>query len=162
MTLDELNGLDTPAVLKALLACCGAREWATRMIALRPFGSIAVLLDTADREWLRLGEPDWLEAFDAHPRIGERSEAAASQREQAAVYSAGDNITRALAHANAEYEKRFGFIFIVFATGKTPEQILDILKTRLVNPRDMEIKIAVAEQMKITRLRLRRLLEAEA
>lgn len=159
MTLTEFNNLSQSDAIRLLLACCGAREWATQMMLLRPFGSMEVLLDTADREWLRLGEADWLEAFGAHPRIGERGDSPASQHEQAAVYTAGDNITRALARANAEYEKRFGFIFIVFATGKTPEQIMDQLNTRVNNARDAEIRIAAAEQMKITRLRLQRLVE---
>ncbi|MGQ0814834.1 MAG: 2-oxo-4-hydroxy-4-carboxy-5-ureidoimidazoline decarboxylase [Gemmatimonadota bacterium] len=157
MTLEQLNGLASDDAIALLLACCGSREWATRMNELRPFGSMEIVLDAADREWLRLGEADWLEAFSAHPRIGERSDSPAPQREQAAVYSAGDNITRALAKANADYHRRFGFSFIVFATGKTPEQILDIMNQRLAHTRDVEIRNAVAEQMKITRLRLQRL-----
>lgn len=156
MTLAELNGLDAGEAMKVMLACCGSLEWATRMNALRPFGSTEILLDSADREWLRLGEADWLEAFGAHPRIGERSDSQQSQREQAAVYSAGDTISHALAKSNADYDKRFGFIFIVFATGKTPEQILELLDKRLHNSRDVEIRNAVAEQMKITRNRLQR------
>ena len=159
MTLDELNALNAGDALKVLLACCGSREWATRMNDLRPFGTVEIVLDSADREWLRLGEADWMEAFGAHPRIGERTDSPISQREQAAVYSAGDSIARALAKANAEYDKKFGFIFIVYATGKTPEQILEILDKRLHNPRDVEIRNAVAEQMKITRNRLQRILQ---
>lgn len=159
MKLDDLNELDASDALKIFLACCGSREWATRMNDLRPFGSIEIALDAADREWLRLGEADWMEAFEAHPRIGERSDSATSQAEQAAVYSAGDTIARALARGNAEYDKRFGFIYIVFATGKTPEYILENLNKRLMNPRDVEIRNAVAEQMKITRNRLQRMLQ---
>ena len=158
MTLEHLNEISAAEAVHTFLGCCGSLEWATRMNELRPFGSVEIVLDAADREWLRLGEMDWLEGFAAHPRIGERSDSLTSQREQAAVYAAGDVIARALAKANAEYDKRFGFIFIVFATGKTPEQILEILNKRLTNPRDVEIRNAVAEQMKITRNRLQRLL----
>lgn len=161
MNIDQFNALSQSEALKLLIACCGSREWATQMMLLRPFGSTEVLLDTADREWLRLGETDWLEAFGAHPRIGERSDSPSSQREQAAVYSAGDSITRALTRANTEYERRFGFIFLVFATGKTPEQILELMNTRMHNAREVEIKNAVAEQMKITRHRLQRLVEED-
>jgi OHCU decarboxylase len=159
VTLDYLNEMEAAEAVNAFLACCGSLEWATRMNELRPFGSVEIVLDAADREWLRLRETDWMEAFGAHPRIGERSDSPASQREQAAVYSAGDSIARALAKANAEYDKRFGFIYIVFATGKTPEDILENLNKRLHNPRDVEIRNAMAEQMKITRNRLQRMLQ---
>ena len=157
MTLEQLNEMEAAEAVNCFLGCCGSLEWASRMNELRPFGSVSILLDAADREWLRLGETDWLEAFGAHPRIGERSTSATSQREQAAVYASGDTMTRALAKANAEYDKRFGFIYIVFATGKTPEQILENLEKRLGNSRDVEIRNAVAEQMKITRNRLQRM-----
>ena len=159
MTLAEFNALEPDAAFKELLACCGSREWATRMNAQRPFGTVETLLDAADYEWLRLSELDWMEAFGAHPRIGERTESPVSLREQSAVYSADEKIARAIATANADYDRRFGFIFLVFATGKTPEQILALMKSRLMNPREVEIRIAVGEQMKITRLRLRNLVE---
>jgi OHCU decarboxylase len=159
VTLDHLNEMEAAEAVNAFLACCGSLEWASRMNELRPFGSVSILLDAADREWLRLGELDWMEAFGAHPRIGERSNSPASRQEQAAVYASGDAMTRALAVANAEYDKRFGFIYIVFATGKTPEQILENLEKRLGNTRDLEIRNAVAEQMKITRHRLQRMVQ---
>jgi OHCU decarboxylase len=110
--------------------------------------------------WPKLSEADWLEAFAAHPRIGEPSESAWSRREQAAVYTAVERTRRALAAANAEYEKRFGFTYIVFASGKTPEEMLELLQQRLDNPREVELKNAAAEQIEITRLRLERLLDA--
>lgn len=159
MTLDEFNALDEADALSLLLSCCGSREWATRMNAVRPFGTMETLLNAADYEWLRLSEVDWMEAFGAHPRIGERTESPVSLREQSAIYSADEKIARAIVTANADYDRRFGFIFLVFATGKTPEQILKLMKDRLMNPREVEIRIAVGEQMKITRLRMRNLIE---
>ena len=158
MMPDRLNLMPAQDALSALLNCCGSQEWASRMLDQRPYPSVEQLLESADRTWLALPELDWLEAFAAHPRIGERSAAATSQREQAGVLAAGDDVKRALAAGNAEYEARFGFIFIVFATGKTPEQMLQLLRDRMANDRATEIRTAAAEQMKITRLRLQRLL----
>jgi OHCU decarboxylase len=159
MTLDEFNAIDAADAATLLQSCCGSREWVTRMNALRPFANLEALLSAADSEWLRLGQVDWMEAFHAHPRIGERTESPISLREQSQIYSADEKIARAIVTANADYERRFGFIFLVFATGKTPEQILKQMKDRLQNPREVEIRIAVGEQMKITRLRLRNLIE---
>lgn len=160
MTLHELNALSGEQAEQALLQCCGAHAWAARMAQLRPFENSADVLAAADRVWPHLSEADWLEAFAAHPRIGQRSESAWSQREQAGVYIAAERTQRALEAGNAEYEKRFGFTYIVFASGKTPEEMLELLRQRLPNPRDAELKNAAAEQVKITRLRLERLIDA--
>ena len=157
MTLGELNLLPTASAMQELLQCCGSREWAVRMAALRPFSHEGALLEEADRVWLQLGEVDWLEAFAAHPRIGQSTTSQTAQREQALALSADDEIKSRLAAANAEYEARFGFIFIVFASGKTPEQMLELLHARMNNVHAVEIRKAAAEQMKITRLRLQRL-----
>lgn len=158
MTVGELNALPAGQATRVFVECCGSREWATRMVALRPFADADTLLNEADRNWLALGEVDWLEAFAAHPRIGEGAESATAQREQAAALSADDVMKRALASGNDEYEKRFGFIYIVFATGKSPQEMLELLRKRLNNDRSTELKNGAAEQMKITRLRLQRLL----
>jgi 2-oxo-4-hydroxy-4-carboxy-5-ureidoimidazoline decarboxylase len=160
VTLNELNALPAEKAERALLQCCGAKTWAAHMTRLRPFETRADVLAAADRVWPKLSEADWLEAFAAHPRIGEPSESAWSRREQAAVYTAVERTRRALAAANAEYEKRFGFTYIVFASGKTPEEMLELLQQRLDNPREVELKNAAAEQIEITRLRLERLLDA--
>ena len=162
MTLHHLNYAPYDECVKTLLACCGSHEWASQMAKSRPFANETQMLDRADREWLHLGEADWLEAFTAHPRIGERTDSAVSQREQAAALSADDAIQEALRVANEEYERRFGFIFIVFASGKSAEEMLELLAKRLGNERTVEIRKAAAEQMKITRLRLARLLGTES
>jgi OHCU decarboxylase len=159
VTLTELNDLPAPQARAALLQCCGARQWVQRMTALRPFATTDDLLRAADRTALELTREDWLEAFAAHPRIGQRSASAWSQAEQAAALNADHTVQQRLARANAEYEQRFGFIFIVFAAGKSPEQILQILHARMRNSRDTELRNAAAEQQQITRARLHKLLE---
>ena len=134
----------------------------------RPFANSEVLFAKADKVWWALSEDDWLEAFRAHPKIGEQ-QAAALQSKEAQAWSAHeqsgaqDSPTRTKAEltvANKAYEDRFGFIFIVCATGKSAEDMLSILNQRLQNDRVTELRIAVEEQRKITELRLRKLLES--
>jgi OHCU decarboxylase len=158
MTLPQLNALPAPAAQAALLRCCGSRRWVQRMTALRPFASSVDLLAAAEQVGRQLNDADWLEAFAAHPRIGENSTSAWSQVEQAAALRAAEDVRARLAAANAEYEQKFGFIFIVFASEKTPEQILERLHARMRNSKATEIREAAAEQQKITRARLQKLL----
>jgi OHCU decarboxylase len=136
------------------------------MTSVRPFDGIDDLLAKADSVWWSLSEEDWLEAFRAHPKIGEQK-AAAVQSEQARSWSAQEQsgtigaeaaTIEALAEGNREYEQRFGFIYIICATGKSPEEMLTILKQRLQNDSEAELHIAAEEQRKITRLRLEKLL----
>ena len=151
----------------ALLRCCGSVAWARRMAEARPFGDAAAVFAAADRTWWELGPDAWLEAFRAHPRIGERdaatshgSEARAwSAREQAGVAGAAPEVRAALAEGNRAYEARFGHIFIVCATGKRADEMLALLTARLANDPAAELRVAAEEQRKITRLRLERLLE---
>ncbi len=132
------------------------------MLARRPFGSRDALLTAAREEWWALAPDDWLEAFSHHPRIGDRAALAArfpathhlSSREQAAVGDATEDVLTALADANQAYVDRFGFIFIVCATGKTANEMLELLRERLPNDRATELRIAAEEQAKITALRL--------
>ncbi len=166
MTLDQLNALTAPEAEAEILKCCGSTRWAKQMGAARPFASDDDLFSRADDIWLSLSEADWLEAFRAHPKIGEQK-AAAIQSEQAQSWSAQEQSGVAdaalqtkemLARLNREYEDRFGFIFIVCASGKSSEEMLAILKSRIDNDRETEIRIAAEEQRKITRLRLEKLL----
>jgi len=146
--------------------CCGASRWVSGMLARRPFGSRSVVLSTADEIWRSLESGDWLEAFSHHPRIGERKSAAPqSDRgsawaagEQSGVNRAHDDVLTDLAAANREYEQRFGYTYIVFATGKSAEEMLALARERLRNDPDVEIRAAGEEQRKITRLRLNKLL----
>lgn len=141
---------------------CGATRWIERMAARRPFGSRDALLAAAREEWTSLDERDWREAFAHHPKIGDRAALAArfpathdlSAREQSGVAGASDVVLDALADANRRYEARFGCIFIVCATGLSAAQMLDALNQRLCNPPEEELRIAAAEQLKITLLRL--------
>lgn len=151
-----------------LSECCGSSRWVSQMLARRPFGSRARVLSTADDTWRSLEPSDWREAFSHHPRIGERnSEAPQSERgrawaagEQSGVERAEDGVRRALAAANREYEQRFGYIYIVFVTGKSAEEMLELANQRLKNDPDVELRTAGEEQMKITRARLEKLLVA--
>ncbi|HEY0672891.1 MAG TPA: 2-oxo-4-hydroxy-4-carboxy-5-ureidoimidazoline decarboxylase [Longimicrobiales bacterium] len=159
MTLTELNDLPAEDAEQVLLSCCGSRTWARRMAAQRPYATATDLLQAADEVARGLTEDDWLEAFAAHPRIGERSTSAWSQAEQAAALNASSDVQRQLARANREFEELFGFNFIVFASGKTPEKILELMAERMQCPRPAQVAHAAAEQRKITDARLKKLLE---
>ena len=159
MTLAELNALPPAEAQQTFLQCCGSRRWVKLMAARRPFATAADLYAAADEVAQELTPADWLEAFAAHPRIGERSASAWSRQEQAAALNAETSVQERLARGNHEYEAKFGFIFIVFASGKTPEQILSLLEHRMLHDRDLEITTAAREQRQITRNRLQKLLE---
>jgi OHCU decarboxylase len=159
--LDRLNALPREDAEAQLLACCGSRQWAHRLAAERPFASADDLADAADRIWRSLPADDWLEAFAAHPRIGQSSSNAWARREQAGAKSASPETLANLADVNREYEERFGHIFIVCATGKSAAEMLAHAESRLHNDPQTELAIAAEEQRKIMRLRLAKLLEAE-
>lgn len=152
-----------PERARELLArACGSSRWVDRMLERRPFRSQARLLQAARIEWFGLGETDWLEAFSHHPRIGDRSSLEKrfpqthdlSSKEQSGIGIAGADTLTALAQANADYFARFGFIFIVCATGKSAQEMLALMVSRLLNDRATELRIAAEEQAKITALRL--------
>ncbi len=127
------------------------------MIAGRPYADDRALLEAADRAWWELGREDWLQAFSAHPRIGERSADSWSRWEQAGVDGAGADIRRRLAAGNEAYERRFGHVYLVCATGREAPELLADLETRLTNDPARELRIAATEQAKIIRLRLEKL-----
>jgi OHCU decarboxylase len=164
--LEQLNALSGPAATAELLKCCGCSKWAQVMLESRPFLNQNDLVAKAETSWWALGEEDWLEAFRAHPKIGEQKAAAAqseqarswSAQEQSGVTDAAAETKAALAAGNREYEQRFGFIFIVCATGKTSEEMLAILTERLQHDSETELRVAAAEQQKITQLRLEKLI----
>ena len=146
-----------------LFRACGSSRWVDRMMARRPFGNSAKLLFAARNEWFGLTEVDWLEAFSHHPRIGDRASLEErfpqthdlSAKEQSGIGIAGADVLTALAQANTDYFDRFGFIFIVCATGKSAEEMLALLVSRLLNDRAAELRVAAEEQAKITAIRLR-------
>ena len=165
--VDHLNGLSAADLESALMRCCGSTRWAQAMAALAPFSSRAQLFGEAENQWWRLAEGDWREAFTHHPKIGadvaalrERfaSTAGWSEGEQQGVSQASESVLAALAKGNTDYEARYGYIFIVCASGKSAEQMLALLQRRADNDPAQEIFIAAGEQAKITALRLEKLL----
>lgn len=158
----ELDAATDADARTILTRACGASRWVDRMMARRPFGGDARLLRAARIEWFGLTEADWLEAFSHHPQIGDRYSLAArfpathdlSSTEQSAVKFASARVIDELAQANQAYLDKFGFIFIVCATGKSAEEMLQLLRDRLRNDRPSELRIAAEEQAKITALRL--------
>ena len=166
VTLAELNALEPDRAAALLRDCCGSSRWVEAMLGRRPFASKSELLDAAEHVWVSLSEPDWLEAFSHHPRIGEQKSAIAqgergsgwSKGEQSGVGGAAEEVKAALVTANREYETRFGYIYIVCATGKSADELLAIARGRLSNPPEAEIQVASEEQLRITKRRLRKLL----
>lgn len=146
--------------------CCGSARWARLMSLARPFASEKELMKAAEAVWNDLPREDWLEAFSAHPKIGETKAPPTQQArsvswsggEQAGMSSASEAVKHKLADANRSYFDKFGFIFIVCASGKSAEEMLRLCRARMSNDRETEIAVAAAEQQKITEIRLRKLL----
>ena len=165
MSLASLNSWNETTAREAFLRCCGSRRWAAEMAARRPFASQAVLSETARQLWRALPRAEWLQAFAAHPRIGDlesikkrfASTADLAASEQAGVAGASEETFTALAELNNQYETRFGYIFIVCARGKSAEEMLALLQERLHNKPEEEIGFAALEQEKIMLLRLEQL-----
>ena len=158
------NQLPVREAENEIVPCSGSRAWARGMVSRRPLGDEAALLAASDETWRGLSEADWAEAFERHPRIGERGlEQAVDERsrawsaeEQSGVATGGDDVRMALADANREYERRFGRVFIVCATGKSAAEILAILRQRLQNDLTTELDEAAEQQRRITQIRLKR------
>lgn len=166
MTLQELNKLSQPGLKEELLKCCGSSTWVKMMMTYFPEDNMEALLENAEEMWNECSEDDWKEAFSHHPKIGDvesltqkfAATATWASGEQASVNTASRETIEALAEGNRLYEKKFGYIFIVCATGKSAEEMLSLLQSRLNNKPADEIKIAAAEQNKITKLRLQKLI----
>jgi OHCU decarboxylase len=145
-----------------LNACCGSRAWASAVAAQRPFANLPALMNAADTVWAALAPSDWLEAFAAHPRVGESGGRSpdSSQREQSRIMGAGDETLAVLAAENRRYEARFGHVFLISAAARTAAEVLASLRQRIGNDPVTEVGVAAEEQRKITRLRLERMLHA--
>ena len=161
-TLERWNSLELEAAAATILSCNGSPSWAEQLAALRPFATPFDLTCTADIIWRSLDESAQQQAFDSHPRIGERHAKSAtaeslalSATEQSAAQLT-NNTQAALAAANRAYEEKFGRIFIVCATGKSAEQMLAILQHRLSNDPATELREAAEQQRQITQIRLRK------
>lgn len=164
--LEKLNQAAHETAESRFLDCCGSRAWAQRMADARPFETVAALHEKAKQIWQSLEAKDWLEAFAAHPKIGARAEprqsaqfANWSHAEQSGASAAAESVLSDLDEANRLYEEKFGYIFIVCATGKGAEEMLEICRRRVRSDADAEIRVAADEQRKITEIRLKKLLE---
>jgi 2-oxo-4-hydroxy-4-carboxy-5-ureidoimidazoline decarboxylase len=169
MTLHELNTLPREQLIEELTKCCGSSAWVNKMLPFFPADDLVELLEDAEEQWYKCSENDWKEAFSHHPKIGDidslkkkfASTAQWASGEQSGVNTASEQTIEALAAGNKKYEEKFGYIFIVCATGKTAEEMLGILASRLPNDPKEEIEIAADEQRKITRLRLEKLVDVD-
>ncbi|MBF6546383.1 2-oxo-4-hydroxy-4-carboxy-5-ureidoimidazoline decarboxylase [Nocardia brasiliensis] len=160
--LDRFDAMPQDAAVEALLACCSSPQWARALAAGRPYSSVGAVLDTADTVLAGLPEAEIDRALAGHPRIGERPHSAASAREQAGVAGAPDEVHAALAAGNRAYEQRFGYRYLVCASGRTGSELLALLQDRLHNDVETERRVMRTELAKINRLRLRALLTAAA
>jgi OHCU decarboxylase len=159
--LERFNRLPDDEAAGELLAVCHSRRWAEAVAAGRPYPDLAALERAADEVWAGLGPGDWLEAFRAHPRIGEPPPVGSpgwSRQEQAGVGGADPEVRERLALGNAEYEDRFGHVFLIAAAGRDAGEILAALIERLGNDPATELRVAADEHRHITRLRLGKLM----
>jgi 2-oxo-4-hydroxy-4-carboxy-5-ureidoimidazoline decarboxylase len=167
--LARWNSLDPAAAAREALPCCGSQAWAAALASKRPFTDTASMVEASAAVWFALPEAAWQEAFDSHPRIGQKHAQSVatkkslqwSAQEQRAALSTDEVVKQALEEANLRYEQRYGRIFIVCATGKTPSEILAILEIRMRNDAASEFREAAEQQRQITQLRLQRWLESD-
>lgn len=166
--LARWNSMPSEKAVQEVLPCCGSRAWARAMAVRRPIQTEVDLLAACDAIWKDLPVSDWIEAFQGHPRIGDAKAPSAassqsvawSRTEQQKVETAGDAVKAALAEGNRAYEQRFGRVFIVCATGKSAQEILEILERRLRNDDQTELLEAAEQQRQIAHLRLKKWLNS--
>ncbi len=160
--LAEWNQLPEADAITSVLACCGSHAFAAAILRARPYENVDLLLRKADEVWWSLHQSDWLEAFACHPRIGESTAngshqfSAWSTEEQSRARTAAESVLDSISRKNREYEARHGFIYIVCASGKSAEELLAILDSRLQNITEVEIREAAEQQRQITHLRIRK------
>ena len=166
MNIDQLNNISQAEAFSSFEKCCACSTWVNRMLDKMPFSSKDDLFNKSDECWSNLSLSDWYEACDGHPKIGDvtslKEKYASTKQwagnEQQGMDSAEEKVIKRLAQGNEDYENKFGYIFIVCATGKSAGEMLEILEKRLPNDPITELKIAKGEQNKITKLRLEKLL----
>lgn len=167
MTIAEFDHLPDEKKKELLKQCCGSPAWVNKMLTVFPVEDLVEFLDVTEQKWNECTEQEQMEAFEHHPKIGDINSlkerfadtAGWAAVEQSGVVSSNEKTLQDLAKGNQEYENKFGFIFIVCATGRSAQEMLADLNSRLNNSKNEEIKIAAAEQLKITKLRLERLFE---
>ncbi|MEU8238676.1 2-oxo-4-hydroxy-4-carboxy-5-ureidoimidazoline decarboxylase [Actinoplanes missouriensis] len=163
--MEAFNRLPAERLEGELLACLAAPSWAAAVVAKRPYPDRAAVLAAADAEARALSWDDVLLGLSAHPRIGERAageskEAAWSRAEQSAAAPADAAGKAALIEANQRYEEKFGHVFLIFASGRSRDEILRAARERLGNDEATERAIVAGELRKIALLRLERVLDA--
>jgi OHCU decarboxylase len=160
--LARFNEASTEEAVHLLYDCFANHGWAANVAAGRPYADLTAVLAAADAAWSGLAPAGWLEAFAAHPRIGERggNSPAASEREQSQARQASAATLAALAAENRDYEARFGHVFLISAGGRSAEEMLGELRRRMSNGPATELQVAAGENRKITRLRLEHRLKA--
>ncbi|MEO6135361.1 MAG: 2-oxo-4-hydroxy-4-carboxy-5-ureidoimidazoline decarboxylase [Ginsengibacter sp.] len=165
MTISEFDNLEIAVKKNLLFNCCGSNAWVKDMLEIMPVNDLVDLLEYAEEKWYDCNPADWLEAFEHHPKIGDfhsmihtfTNITEWTSGEQAGVQNSTPEMMDKLKKANEEYEETFGYIFIVFATGKSAKEMLEILHQRINNSPQDELTIAAAEQNRITQLRLQKL-----
>lgn len=164
-TIIEFNKSTSQQKKEILRHCCGSTAWANQLLELFPFNTLDDLKKASDKIWFALSANDWKEAFSHHPKIGDieslkekfADTATWAEGEQSGVKEANEQVLAALQKGNEDYEKKFGYIFIVCATGKSAAEMLALLKSRMINNPAFEIRVSAEEQNKITHLRLEKL-----
>lgn len=167
MTIAEFDHLEDEKKKEVLTKCCGSSAWVNKMLTVFPVEDLVEFLDAAEAKWNDCTQEEKMEAFEHHPKIGDinslkekfANTAEWAAGEQSGVENTGESTLKELANKNAEYANKFGFIFIVCATGRTADEMLNDLKDRMKNNKEEEIEVAAAEQIKITKLRLEKLFD---
>jgi 2-oxo-4-hydroxy-4-carboxy-5-ureidoimidazoline decarboxylase len=158
-TLAAFNAAPSEAAERDVLACCASVTFARAIASGRPYQGPAALLDTVDAAFSKLSWADISESMNAHPRIGDRLPGGGwSAAEQSGAAAAGEAVQQALADGNRAYEQRFGHVFLICASGLSGQDMLNQLRARLGNDPDTERAVVRRESLKITRLRLKKLL----
>jgi OHCU decarboxylase len=167
LTILEFNALPPAAAEASLRDCCGATRWSKLLVAQRPFPNAEALFLAADKAWQIMDRADILEAFCCHPRIGQKATSGSeshrqwSEGEQSGARIASDDVKARLDLQNRAYFEKFGYIFIVCASGKSADEMLALLEQRLQNDDATELPVAAEQQRLIMRLRLEKLFEDE-
>ncbi len=165
MTIAEFDHLPTEKKRELLKQCCGSEAWVNKMITIFPVEDLVEFLESAEEKWYECTEEDWKEAFEHHPQIGDinslkqrfANTAEWAAAEQAGINDSSDEVLQNLAEGNKLYQNKFGYIFIISASGKSAGEILTRLELRLPNSAEAEINMAAEEQNKITKIRLEKL-----
>ncbi|MDA7747032.1 2-oxo-4-hydroxy-4-carboxy-5-ureidoimidazoline decarboxylase [Psychromonas sp.] len=166
MSLEKINNANTEEIYRIFESCCCAPKWIESMTNARPFAQPEDMLTASDKIFKQLTKADYLIAFEGHPQIGNlqtlqskyANTSESASHEQSGMSEADKSVIEEMHDLNLKYLEKFGFIFIVCASGKSAQQMLDLIKSRINNEHYSELTIAGIEQAKITHIRLEKLL----